>query len=190
MAYLTFLAPLLRGWSRMSWRWRLRPTLRSPAYGRWSWRGLAASGEFVSAETIDKPQLLAAALQAFRAEGLAVAETAEWRSHDLAIFQDPLVRHTVVVATEQPDSQHRLHRLRVTARPTPVGTASITLVAIACAVLLMAGQPFAALLLLLGCFATTVWVLGQARATARRLMGLLLHTGERLATVDPGEEAL
>ena len=64
VSYLTFLSPLLRGWSRMIWRWRLRPKLRGPSSGGWNWRRFAAIGTLQTTQAWDKPQRASDALQA------------------------------------------------------------------------------------------------------------------------------
>ncbi len=179
IALLIYLGPLLRGWSRLKWRFKALPPLTSgdpgPVEQRagWSWRARGFVLSFWNEGGTEKEALLGALMRRCAAERRTAAVDEGWEGWDIEVSGGPACAAQVLVAGENHGADKRLLRVRVAPRVSRLAgffVAGLAGLAVAAAVF---GATAAAAVFVLLAFVAGGAVAWQVAVLARRMHELI-----------------
>ena len=120
VALLIYLSPLLRGWERLKWRFKLSaPPQRSMPYGgveqraRISWRGRALELSYWSEAGTEKETLLGGLMRVLPGLGYGIAMDSGWDDFDLEVRRGFMSRARLLCCVENHGGDKRLLRMRL-----------------------------------------------------------------------------
>ena len=179
IALLIYLGPLLRGWSRIKWRFKALPAV-IPAgagpgdqRGDWHWRAKSFALSYWNETATEKEAILGALMRRSAAEGYSTAMDTGWAGWDIDIGGGLAGGARVLVIGENHGADKRLLRVRSTLWPSGFARLAVGGLGILAAVSLVFGAVSAAVVLALLTVAVAGAVGWQLALFARQLHGLI-----------------
>jgi O-antigen biosynthesis protein len=190
VAWLIYIGPFLRGWSRLKWRFKTGPataSIAAPALAArrlWLPPGLRLS--FWSERSQEKEALLGGLMRFLPLHRYRVVADGGWAGWDLTVAADEWTEARILAATENHGGEKRLLRLRCRLWPSRLSWNLLGLGAAAAVALLAIADPAWALIpaLLVAAFAA---MLGRGMIRLKRDMQGAVETVALEAGLQPIE---
>jgi GT2 family glycosyltransferase len=190
VALLIYLGPLVRGWERLKWRFRMMQAPDQPRFGpveqraaiAWTERAFALS--YWSERGAEKEALLGGLMEFLLPQKYFVVADTGWSKWDLKISRGLWSRALVTVVTENHGGDRRLIRVRCAMRTSSLARMLLRFYAALLAASLIFGAPIAALAIVAAGGANLALILSRV-VTFGRLMHRIIETVARQAALLP-----